>query len=364
MYSLDRLDYEILNKIQENPFNIAKIAKELKTPYHKVRRRLNRLLREERIARVFAEPIYPKLGLSTVVFVLNRRLENDTDMALFYSRIKARLLGNKTMLVYSIPRKFIRDLKRFVKILYGEESIVHYGVYDKILIGRKDFKILDEDPDEVDIYRIDIGDVNLYYQEHAEPLDRTDLFIIRKLQKDATTSITSIARSLGISKQLAEYHLKKHVMNRGLVEFNAEIFADLKKQPYLILLVEFNDYLNLVGTMVHVIRIPFTSSIFLSNNKMLMHIGTPINLTLRLMRLLDDLVEKGVIVDYKYYIQDPSYIPRKYTISYIAYRNGAWRRDRVLRALRRGEVRLREELNVLSEHHRYDDLDRSRNNIT
>ena len=363
MYSLDRLDYEILNKIQENPFNIARIAKELKTPYHKVRRRLNRLLREEGIARVYAEPIYPKLGLNTVVFVLNKRLENDTDITLLYSTSKVQLLGGRTLLMCNIPRKFIRDLKRFVKILYGEDSIEHYGVYDRILVGRKDFKILDENPDEIDLYRIDINDVNLYYQDHAEPLDRTDLFIIKKLQKDATTSITSIARSLGISKQLAEYHLKKHVMSRGLVEFNAEIFADLKRQLCLVLLVEFNDYLSLVGTMMHVVRIPFTSSIFLSSNEMLMHIGTPINLTLRLMRLLDDLVEKGVIVDYKYYIQDPSYMPRRYTISCIAYRNGAWRRDRILRALRRGEVKLMEELDVLSEHHRHDDLDSSQNGI-
>ena len=364
MYSLDRLDYEILNKIQENPFNIAKIAKELKTPYHNVRRRLNRLLREERIARVYAEPIYPKLGLSTVVFILNKRLTSDVDMALFYGMSKAQLLGGRTFLSYTTPRRFIRDLKRFVKILYGEDSIVHCGIYDRVLVGRKDFTILDEDPDEVDFYRIDISDVNLYYQDRAEPLDRTDLFIIRKLQKDATTSITSIAKSLGISKQLADYHLKKHVMNRGLVAFNAKIFVDLKRQPYLVLLVEFNDYLTLVSTMMHIVKIPFTSSIFLSNNKMLMDIGTPINLTLRLMRLLDDLVEKEVIVDYKYYIQDPSYMPRKYTISYIAYKNGAWRRDRILRALRRGEARLMEELNVLSEHYRYDDLDRSRNDIT
>jgi len=357
MYSLDRLDYEILNKIQENPFNIARVAKDLKTPYHKVRRRLNRLLREEKAAKVYAEPIYPKLGLSTVVFVLNRGLENDMDMALLYSRIKARLLGNKTMLVYSIPKKFIRDLKRFIRILYGEESIVHYGVYDKILIGRKDFKILDEDPDEVDIYRLDISDVNLYYQDHAEPLDRTDLFIIKKLQKDATTSITSIARSLGISKQLAEYHLKKHVMNRGLVEFNAKIFADLKRQPCLVLLVKFSDYLALVSTMMHVVKIPFTSNILLSNNEMIMYIGTPINLTLRLMRLLDDLVEKGVITKYEYYIQDPSYMPRRYTIGHKLYRNGAWRRDRILRALRRGEIKLREELNVLSEQAHLNDIE-------
>jgi len=357
MYSLDRLDYEILNKIQENPFNIAKVAKELKTPYHKVRRRLNRLLKEERIARVYAEPIYPKLGLSTVVFILNRGLENDTDMAHLYSRIKARLLGNKTMLVYSIPRKFIRDLKRFIRILYGEDSIEHCGIYDRILVGRKDFKILDQDPDEVDIHRIDISDVNLYYQDNAEPLDRIDLFIIKKLQKDATTSITSIARSLGISKQLTEYHLKKHVMSRGLVEFNATLFADLKRQPCLVLLVEFSDYLALVSTVMHIVKIPFTSSIFLSNNRMIMHIGTPINLTLRLMRILDDLVEKGVIVDYKYYIQDPSYIPRKYTISCTAYRNGAWRRDRVLKALRRGEVKLREELNTLLEQAHLNDIE-------
>ena len=135
------------------------------------------------------------------------------------------------------------------------------------------------------------------------------------------------------------------------------LFADLKRQPCLVLLVEFNDYLSLVGTMMHIVRIPFTSSIFLSSNEMIMNIGTPINLTLRLMRLLDDLVEKGVIVDYKYYIQDPSYMPRRYTIGYKLYRNGAWRRDRVLKALRRGEVKLMEELNVLSEHHRYDDLE-------
>ena len=320
-------------------------------------------MREERIARVYAEPIYPKLGLSTVVFILNKKLTSDVDMALFYGASKVQLLGGRTLLMYNIPRKFIRDLKRFIRILYGEESIEHYGIYDRVLVGRKDFKILDEDPDEIDVHEIDISDVNLYYQEHAESLDRTDLFIIRKLQKDATTSITSIARSLGISKQLTEYHLKKHVMNRGLVEFNAEIFADLRKQPYLVLLVEFSDYLALVSAMMHIVKIPFTSSIFLSNNRMLMNIGTPINLTLRLMRLLDDLVEKGVITKYEYHIQDPSYIPRRYTISYIAYKNGAWRRDRILRALRRGEIKLREELNTLLEHHRYDDLDSSRNDI-
>ena len=162
MYSLDRLDYEILNKIQENPFNIARVAKELKTPYHKVRRRLNRLLKEEGIARVYAEPIYPKLGLNTVVFVLNKRLENDTDITLLYSTSKVQLLGGRTLLMCNIPRKFIRDLKRFVKILYGEDSIEHYGVYDRILVGRKDFKILDENPDEIDVHGIDINDVNLY----------------------------------------------------------------------------------------------------------------------------------------------------------------------------------------------------------
>jgi len=50
-------------------------------------------------------------------------------------------------------------------------------------------------------------------------------------------------------------------------------------------------------------------------------------------------------------------MPRKYTISCIAYRNGAWRRDRVLKALRRGEVKLREELNTLLEQAHLNDIE-------
>ncbi|RLE86808.1 MAG: hypothetical protein DRJ49_07325, partial [Thermoprotei archaeon] len=154
MYSLDSLDYTILDRLQLNPFNLARISRDIKIPYHIVRRRVNKLLREYRIVKVYAEPIYPKLGLSVVVFILNKQIETNIDVTMGYGKSKTILLGGKTMLIYTIPKKFIRDLKKFIKILYGERAVIRYRVYDEMITGRKDFRLMDEEYlDKLDSYK-------------------------------------------------------------------------------------------------------------------------------------------------------------------------------------------------------------------
>ena len=351
MYSLDSLDYTILDRLQLNPFNLARISRDIKIPYHIVRRRVNRLLREYRIVRVYAEPIYPKLGLSIVVFILNKQIETNIDLKIGYGSAKTKLLGEKTMLVYTIPKKFIRDLKKFIKILYGERTVIRYGVYDKMIAGRKDFRSMDEEYiDKLDSYKTYS---TLYDQEYNTPesFDQIDLYIIKELQKDATTSITDIARILHVDKQLVDYHLKRHVLARKLVVFNARVFKDMEKQPLWIFLSDFstNNYINIIPIAEAIARLPFTSSIFLSDFSMMLITNLPTHLVLKLMQVLDRLLSRGIILDYEYYVQDPSFIPIRYTIPYRMYRNGAWRRSRILKAVRKGKMELVQEIKYISE---------------
>jgi len=345
MYSLDSLDYTILDRLQLNPFNLARISRDIKIPYHIVRRRVNRLLREYRIVKLYAEPIYPKLGLSVVVFILNKQIETDIDVTIGYGKSKTVLLGGKTMLIHTIPKKFIRDLKKFIRILYGDDAIIFYKVYDGIVVGKKDFKLIDDEECFDRLYD-DMPEM-LTYEERLSPerFCETDLFIIKELQKDATISITDIARALGVSKQLIDYHLKRHVLARKLVEFNIIIFRDMRRYPMWLFLVDFNNTIESILFVNAISKVPLISSIVFSDSSIMFFCShMSINLVLKLMQLLDSLLKRGIVISYKYYVQDPSFIPIRYTIPYALYQRGAWRRDSILSAVRKGRVELIQQL--------------------
>lgn len=54
--------------------------------------------------------------------------------------------------------------------------------------------------------------------------DEIDIRMLEKLEEDATRSLTEIARDLGISRQLARFHYKEHLVGKNLVE-GYEVFV-------------------------------------------------------------------------------------------------------------------------------------------
>jgi DNA-binding Lrp family transcriptional regulator len=59
------------------------------------------------------------------------------------------------------------------------------------------------------------------YLNHA---DEIDLKMMEKLEADATRTLSQVARNLGISRQLAQFHYREHLLGRNLIE-GYEVFV-------------------------------------------------------------------------------------------------------------------------------------------
>ena len=340
MNLLDKSDYALLNKLQENPFNIRQIAREIGLSYYRARRRIIRLVTEEKIVKVCGIPIYPKLGLTMVVFILDKLLDTDLDMKVEYGRNKIRLLGGLTLLTYTIPNEFIGDLVEFIKTLYGDDSIVFHRAYDNMVIEKKDFYLLDDYSYLDNLVNLSVLDDDVYREQYTRQyLDEIDLFIVKELEKNAIINITSIARKLRISKQLVRYHMKHHVLARELVKFTVKVFRDMNEYPIWYFSIDFADPLSAAIFAKRIARLPYITSVYISNSSIItsgLHMSTP--LAMKFMKILDHLIENDIVTGYRYYIQNPSKLAVKYTIPYKMYKNGKWKQSRILQMIKKGKV--------------------------
>lgn len=55
-------------------------------------------------------------------------------------------------------------------------------------------------------------------KEYPQKADYVDVFILKELEIDATTSFTEIAKKLGMTKQAVKYHFEKHILKNNLME--------------------------------------------------------------------------------------------------------------------------------------------------
>jgi len=360
MSTLSILDHIILDKLQENPFNITRISRDLEISCYKLKRRIKILL-EEKSIKIYAEPVLPKLGLTLMLFILNGRSNTNIDMRVPYGMSKWRLLKNTTMLTYAIPRKFVKNLLKFIKIVYGRDSILLYKVYDEMVVEKKDFRLIKDLTYFSRLMSLKDLEGELDLEGHRrEDFDKQDLLIIRELQKDATTKIVNIANKLGVSKQLVSYHLRKHILPRGLIKFNARISKSFEDNLTYHFLIDFDNPLNAIIFSKNIARSPYTSSVFLSGSSIFMPgLRMPTEIFLKLLQTLDKFVMDGIVIRYEHYIQDPYSLPIKRTIQCRTYRKGKWLPDELLLAVNKGEVEVIKQNEEsmgnreISEKHRY-----------
>lgn len=157
--------------------------------------------------------------------------------------------------------------------------------------------------------------------------DEIDVFILKELEKNPTVSLTDLATMLGISQQLAEYHYRKHIMARGLLEsFDVFDFRfGMESSDWFYFFLTFDSLEKLAKLASSLLDKPFVRGL----GKVLNAAGLIVNVYLpkpefrNFIDALSKLINLGFLQSYSYIIQDLRKAQRQ-TISYEYFKNGSW----------------------------------------
>ena len=155
--------------------------------------------------------------------------------------------------------------------------------------------------------------------------DYIDVFILKELEKDATTSFADIAKMLGVSSQLIGYHYRNHIVERGILEgFEVTDFHfGIADSNFLYIVFRFDSAEKLVKFASSLLDKPFVRTLgkVLGQNALYGYIYLPKPEFRRFVDSLSKLIRTGFLQSYSYVIQDLQKSSRQ-TISYEYFRRG------------------------------------------
>lgn len=346
---LDELDIRILEVLWEvGPRNLSKVARIVGVP---------RKTLEFRIKRMRSDPIF-FLRMHTSVYHTNLGLKKAVVVAEAKSGMEQLLyecllinefwlyvcrsygMGEGCTAIYAIPvencdkfEQFIDEVKRLgvatdAQIYWstcfqgGRITTEWFDNCKKKWIFRWDDWIK-----EVQSQPTDLPYTLIEPSSYTNYADEIDVKILEKLEEDATRNLSEIARSLGISRQLAKYHYEKHLIGKKLIE-GYEIFV-MRYGSYpsvmVLFIIFFPNYENFAKFTRSLLNKFFviTMGKIIGENGLLVEVFLPIEEFRRFVDALSELAQVKFIQSYKYVIQDLR-IRRRQTIWPRLYSNNSW----------------------------------------
>jgi len=157
--------------------------------------------------------------------------------------------------------------------------------------------------------------------------DEIDVQMLMHLEVDATRHLNEVAKILGISRQLAQFHYKQHLMRRNLIE-GYEIFAmRYGSSPSVMVLffISFPDYETFAKFAESLLDKFFvlTMGKILGENSLLVEVFLPTVEFRRFVDTLSAMARMDLVRSYKYAIQDLRMQSRQ-TISGEFFKDGSW----------------------------------------
>jgi len=158
-------------------------------------------------------------------------------------------------------------------------------------------------------------------------VDKTDLFLLKELEKDAFVEFTKIANTLGMSPQGVRYRYYKHVMKHGLInDYEIAIFPyPLMVSDMCSFIVHFQNEKALAKFSNTLSDKPFIINYgkIIGRNSLLMNSYTPRTEFPNLINALNSLVKRDLITDFFYVNLDIASFKRQ-TVSYEFFRDKSW----------------------------------------
>jgi len=348
---LDLLDVQILEGLAiHGPRNIARVARKLGIPRGTMFYR-TKLLSSLFYLRFSASVLYTNLGLKkAVVFAeatpgYEELLFNCMKVNDFYVTV-SQCYGKFEGCIgtYAIPNRKGDEFERFI------QEIEKLGIARKTDVNWSTcFHIVNRTSNWFDpqsetwifpwnkwIKEVLTEGTTLPYtlldpDDFPVKADEIDLFIIKELEKDATVSLTDIAKKLRTTLQRVEYHYQRHVLERELIEcFQIFIFPFNKLTSdmfYFRFIFEGRE--KMAKFALSLLNKPFVNAVgkILGRNTILANINLPRVEFRRFAQSLSKLIRSGFLQSYDYIIQDIRNVPKTWsreTIPFELFKDGSW----------------------------------------
>jgi DNA-binding Lrp family transcriptional regulator len=157
--------------------------------------------------------------------------------------------------------------------------------------------------------------------------DEIDVQTLMWLESDATKSINEIARNIGISRQLAQFHYKDHLMRRNLIEGYEVFVMRYGNAPFVMayFIVSFSDYAMFAKFANSLLDKFFIISMgkILGHNALLFEVFLPTDEFRKFVDTLSKMARMKLVKSYKYVIQDLR-IRSRQTFSGEFFKNNTW----------------------------------------
>jgi DNA-binding Lrp family transcriptional regulator len=345
----DSVDVRILEGLAEyGPRNITKVAKELGIPRGTVISRIKHMSSSFYL-RLLTTIYHTNLGLKKAV-VFAKATPGREDMLLnclkvnrFYiylSRCFGRFEG--CVGIYVIPVEHTTEFEDFLaevkKLGITQDVELFWSTcFHTVNLTRNWF---DDDketwvfPWEKWLDEVSSSKSELPYtlkDPASFPLkaDETDLFIVKELEKNATVSLTVIARKFGTTLQNIRYHYETHVAKHGLIEtFQMAILPfDRATSDMFFFIFKFGDSEKMGKFARSLLDKPFVFILgkILNENSLVSQICLPRHEFRNFIDALSKLARANLLENYEYVLQDLR--PGKWlreTIPYGLFKNGRW----------------------------------------
>jgi len=344
---LDVLDLKILESLGiQGPRNVTDVARKLGIPAETLRKRLKRM--PSRIFFRFHVNIYhTNLGLKKAL-VFAEAIPGHEDLLFnclktndFWSYVSRCYGMNEGCYgLYIIPKDHCSDFEHFVlrleKFRVARNVKIFWSTCFQSVHSRSNWfdgqskkwvfqwnKWIEEIPTK---------DTQLPYtliDPKDWPImgDEIDVFILKEMEKNPKISLSEVAKMLGVSQQLVEYHYRKHVLEHGLIE-SFDVFSihfDTAISDMFVFILKFDSMERLARFAKSLLDKPFVGGLgkILSENIIIVDVYLPRLEFRKFLDALSKLVRVGLLQSYNYVILDIRKVQRQ-TISYEYFKNGSW----------------------------------------
>ncbi|MDH5374629.1 MAG: AsnC family transcriptional regulator [Candidatus Bathyarchaeota archaeon] len=348
---LDLVDIRILEGLAKyGPRNMKRLAKELNMPRGTVLSRIKHLSSSSYFyLRLLTNVYHTNLGMKKAVVFARATpgqealLFNCMKVNKFYIYL-SRCFGmfEGCVAVYIVPKEHTTEFEHFLLELRKsrvaqEIKMLWSTCFHTVNLTRKWFDSSCETwifPWDRWLEEIPSGEIELPYtlkdpESFTLKADETDLFIVKELEKDATISLTAIARKFGTTLQNICYHYENHVIKHGLIEtFQIGILPFERTTSDLLLFVfRFNGEEKMAKFAQSLLDKPFVSTVgkVLGENAIVCQVYLPRLEFRKFIDALSKLARAGFLQSYDYVLQDlrPGKWSRE-TVPYELFRNGSW----------------------------------------
>ena len=324
------LDVEMLRALWElGPRNLSRVARTLGINRRTLVSRIERMKSDPHFfLRIHTSVYHTNIGLRKAVVFLeaNPGMEQFLYDCLLINKFwlyvcRSYGMGEGCTAVYAVPVENCSELEEFLHSLISLGVARTFDVYWSTCFqgGRMTRDGFDDNLKkwvfswddwvvEVQKQGTDLPYTLVEAKSYFNYADEIDIRMLEKLEEDATRSLTEIARSLGISRQLARFHYKEHLVGKNLVE-GYEVFV-MRYGSAPSIMVYFTITFHSHETFAKFTRsllnkfFVLTMGKNLQEHRLIVEVFLPPEEFRKFVEVLSKMVRLKLVKEYKYAIQD------------------------------------------------------------